>query len=128
MYAIRSYYVVGLETLWYPPDLLKNLVDDLGLSVCADLGHHIKYGHDIPRTFELFGPKISLIHLHGVDTRLEPPQDHIGLNKLAPDEVKKIMNPLKHYTGAVCLEVFKLADLQGSLAALAEIFGGIPCI
>ena len=119
---------IGVETLWYPPDLLKNLVNELGLSVCADLGHHIKYGHDIPRTFELFGPKITLIHLHGVDTRREPPQDHIGLDKTAPGEFRKIMAPLKHYTGTVCLEVFKLADLQGSLAALAQIFNGIPCI
>ena len=55
---------IGVETLWYPPDLLKNLVNELGLSVCADLGHHIKYGHDIPRTFELFSPKITLIQLY----------------------------------------------------------------
>lgn len=130
--ALEDPAKVGVETLWYPPDLLKNIVNELGLSVCADLGHHIKYGHDIPRTFELFGPKIRLIHLHGVNTRLEPPgkypEDHIGLDKTAPGEFKKIIDPLKHYTGTVCLEVFKLADLQGSLAALAKIFNGIPCI
>jgi sugar phosphate isomerase/epimerase len=119
---------VGVETLWYPPDFFNDLIDEFGLSVCADLGHHVKYGYDIPRTFELFGPKINLIHLHGVDTRLEPPKDHIGLDQIAPDEFKKIVNQLKDYTGTVCLEVFKFADLQGSLAALAENFYGIPCI
>ena len=119
---------VSLETLWYLPDLLKELVNEFGLSVCADLGHHIKYGYDIPHTFELFAPKINLIHLHGVDTCLEPPRDHIGLDKMAPDEFRKIMDQLKHYTGTVCLEIFKLADLQGSLSALAKIFNGIPCI
>lgn len=119
---------VSVETLWYPPELFKDLINEFGLSVCADLGHHIKYGYDITRTFELFGPKISLIHLHGVDTRLEPPQGHIGLDKMAPDDFKKIMDHLKHYTGTVCLEVFKLAELQGSLATLATIFNGIPCI
>ena len=120
--------MVGVETLWYPPDLFKNLINEFGLSVCADLGHHIKYGYDITRTFELFGPKINLIHLHGVDMRLETPRDHIGLDKMVPDEFRKIMGHLKHYTGTVCLEVFKLADLQGSLAALAGIFNDIPCI
>lgn len=126
--ALEDPAKVGVETLWYPPDILKNLVNEFGLSVCADLGHHIKYGYDIPRTFELFGPKITLIHLHGVDTRRDPPQDHISLEKTAPGKFREIMAPLKHYTGTVSLEVFKLTDLQGSLAALAKIFGDIPCI
>ena len=126
--ALEDRTTVGVETLWYPPDLFKNLVNEFGLSVCADLGHHIKYGYDINRTFELFGPKINLIHLHGVDTRLEPPQDHIGLDKTAPDEFRKIVDLLKHYTGTVSLEVFNLADLQGSLTALTGIFNDIPCI
>ncbi|WP_020586554.1 cobamide remodeling phosphodiesterase CbiR [Desulfobacter curvatus] len=126
--ALEDPTKIGVETLWYPPDLLKNLVHEFGLSVCADLGHHIKYGYGIPRTFKLFGPKINLIHLHGVDTRLEPPQDHVGLDKMEPDEFREIVNHLKSYTGTVCLEVFKLADLQGSLAALTQIFNGIPCI
>ena len=126
--ALEDPAKVSVETLWYPPDIFKNLVNDLGLSVCADLGHHIKYGYDIPRTFELFGPQITLIHLHGVDTRGAPPQGHIGLDKTAPGEFKKIMEPLKHYTGTVSIEVFKLTDLQGSLAALAKFFGDIPCI
>jgi len=119
---------VSVETLWYPPGLLKDLVDELGLSVCADLGHHIKYGHDISRTFELFGPKIRLIHLHGVDTRLDPPRDHTSLDKTAPGAFREITDLLAHYTGTVCLEVFKLADLKRSLAALAKVFGGMPCI
>lgn len=124
--ALQDPAKVGVETLWYPPDLFKNLVNDFGLSVCADLGHHIKYGYDISRTFELFGAKINLIHLHGVDTHLKPPKGHTALSKMAPDEFKKIMGPLKHYTGTVCLEVFNLANLQGSLAALSKIFHDIP--
>ncbi|NWH03675.1 cobamide remodeling phosphodiesterase CbiR [Desulfobacter latus] len=123
--ALEDPAMVGVETLWYPPYLFKDLVNEFGLSVCADLGHHIKYGYDIHRTFELFGPKINLIHLHGVDTRLKPPKDHIGLDKTAPGEFRKIMDPLKHYTGTVCLEVFNLADLQASLAALAQTFKNI---
>ena len=126
--ALEDPAKIGVETLWYPPDLFKDLINEFGLSVCADLGHHIKYGYDIPRTFELFGPKINLIHLHGVDTRLEPPRAHIGLDKMEPGELRKIMTPLKHYTETVSIEVFKLTDLQGSLTALSEIFNGIPCI
>ena len=119
---------VGVETLWYPPNFFKNLIDEFGLSVCADLGHHIKYGYDVSRTFELFGPKINLIHLHGVDTRSAPPRDHIGLDRMDPGEFKKIIDHLKYYTGTVCLEVFKLAHLQDSLAALAQFFKDIPRI
>ncbi len=119
---------IAVETLWYPSDFFKDLINKLGLSVCADLGHHIKYGHDMARTFDLFGPKINLIHLHGVDHRLGLPKDHTGLDKMSPKEFRKIMGHLKHYTGTVCLEVFKLADLQGSLAALGQFFDDIPCI
>ncbi|WP_320043357.1 cobamide remodeling phosphodiesterase CbiR [uncultured Desulfobacter sp.] len=119
---------LSVETLWYTPDIFKNLVNEFGLSVCADLGHHIKYGYDISRTFELFGPKINLIHLHGVDTRLDPPRAHIGLDKMPPNAFKEIIDHLKHYTGTVCLEVFKLSDLKGSLSALAKIFNGMPCL
>lgn len=126
--ALEDPAKIGVETLWYPPELFKDLINEFGLSVCADLGHHIKYGYDIPRTFELFGPKINLIHLHGVDTRLDPPRSHIGLDKTAPDEFEKIMDHLKHYTGTVCLEVFKRCDLQESLSVLAKMFNGIPCI
>nr|WP_319495249.1 cobamide remodeling phosphodiesterase CbiR [uncultured Desulfobacter sp.] len=119
---------IGVETLWYPPDLFKDLIDEFGLSVCADLGHHVKYGYDISSTFERFGPKINLIHLHGVETRLEPPRDHVGLDRMDAGEFKKIIDHLKHYTGTVSLEVFKLAHLQGSLAALAKFFRDIPRI
>lgn len=126
--ALEDPAKVGVETLWYPPVLFKNLVNEFGLSVCADLGHHIKYGYEISHTFDLFGPKIHLVHLHGVDTRSKPPKDHIGLDKMAPAAFTKIMNPLQQYTGTVCIEVFKRADLQGSLGALAKIFNGIPGI
>lgn len=119
---------IGVETLWYPPDLFKDMIDEFGLSVCADLGHHIKYKYDIRRTVELFGPKINLIHLHGVDTRPAPPRDHIGLDRMPPDPFSKIVDHLKRYTGTVSLEVFKRADLQSSLTVLSKIFRDIPCI
>ncbi|MCG8551399.1 MAG: sugar phosphate isomerase/epimerase [Desulfobacterales bacterium] len=128
MPALEDPSKLSVETLWYPPDLFKDLINEFNLSVCADLGHHIKYGYGIPQTFELFGPKIGLIHLHGVDTRTEPPRSHTGLDKTAPGQFKEIMDHLKHYTGTVCLEVFRLSDLQGSLSALAKIFNGIPCL
>ena len=117
---------IGVETLWYSPEIFADLVRDFHLSVCADLGHHIKYGYDTARTFELFGPKISLIHLHGVDTSLDPPRDHIGLDKMAPEAFNAVMEQLKRYTGTVSLEVFKLANLQDSLCALTRIFDDIP--
>ena len=119
---------VGVETLWYPPEIFADIVKDFHLSVCADLGHHIKYGYDTARTFELFGSKISLIHLHGVDTSLDPPRDHIGLDKMAPDIFNAVIDLLRLYTGTVSLEVFKLANLQASLNALAPIFDDIPHI
>ena len=119
---------ICIETLWYDPKQFETIVKDYGLSVCADLGHHFKYGYDPALTFERFPGRIPLIHLHGVDTGLTPPKDHIGLDRMPDRLFGRVANLLASYTGTVSLEVFGLAPLTGSLQRLAALFDGIPAL
>jgi len=113
---------VGIETLWYDPVLFESMVKDYSLSVCADLGHHFKYGYDPARTIAMFGNRISLIHLHGVDMNQTPPKDHIGLDNLPDPLFRQVTDLLKSYSGTVSVEVFGLAPLQASLKRLGTCF------
>jgi len=111
-----------IETLWYDPVLFEAMVKDCNLSVCADLGHHFKYGYDPARTFAMFGDRISLIHLHGVDMGQTPPKDHTGLDRLPGDLFEQVADILKTFTGTVSIEVFGLAPLKASLKRLGVLF------
>lgn len=121
-------HTVSVETLWYDPGIFESVVKDYGLSVCADLGHHFKYGYDPGRTFELFGERIPLIHLHGVDTGITPPKDHIGLDRMPEDIFDRVTELLMSYTGTVSIEVFGLTPLTASLKRLAERFETVPVL
>jgi len=117
--------LISVETLWYDPEVLLPLVREFGLSLCADAGHHFKYGYDLNRTFDLFREKISIVHLHGVDTKIFPPKDHIGLNKLSDFHFDMVTHILTGFTGTVSLEVFNRVNLDACLERMAEVFTGV---
>jgi sugar phosphate isomerase/epimerase len=118
--------LVSLETLWYAPDHLYRLVEEYGLSLCIDAGHHFKYGHDLRATFEGFKGHIPLVHLHGVDFSGPVPRDHIGLDRLPQDLFTMTTEMLTAYEGTVSLEVFNLENLNRSLKQLSRVFSNIP--
>lgn len=119
---------ICIETLWYDPAHFESIVTDDNFSVCADLGHHFKYSYDPARTFERFGRRIRLIHLHGVDISQTPPRDHLGLDRMPGDLLAGVTGILETYTGTVSIEVFGLAPLTASLSCLAGLFEGIPAL
>lgn len=66
-----------VENLSYDYGLIWPLVQQLGLSVCLDVGHAWKnYGDLFPFMTELW-PKVSAIHLHGVKDNTGT--DHVAL-------------------------------------------------
>ena len=113
---------ICIETLWYDPVFFEAMVRDYDLSVCADLGHHFKYGYDPARTFDMFGDRIRIVHLHGVDMDHSPPKDHTGLDRLPDALFGQAAELLKPYTGTVSIEVFGLAQLKASLNRLSALF------
>jgi sugar phosphate isomerase/epimerase len=120
--------ILSLETLWYSPACLKNPVTAFDLSLCIDAGHHFKYNHDLRTTFEGYGERIPVVHLHGVDFSDPAPKDHIGLDRLPDDLFHLTAELLAVYEGVVSLEVFNLENLNRSLARLSEVFGNISVL
>lgn len=110
--------LISVETLDYPLETLKDLIDAFGLGVCLDLGHLILHGRDVEKTFAEFEDKAAILHLHGV----RDGKDHLGLDRLPPDLGAPLTRVLPTYKGVVSLEVFSFKHLSASLDWLEDRF------
>ena len=108
--------LVSIETLDYPVDFIEDIVQELDLSLCLDVGHLILYGCDILDIFRQHSLRISSIHLHGVENK----QDHLGLDRLAHRYIQPLMEILKHFQGILSIEVFSYQHLMPSLQTLEK--------
>jgi sugar phosphate isomerase/epimerase len=106
--------IIAIETLDYPLELLEDIVLDLDLRICLDLGHLMLYDYDLIRVFDKFGFKTSVFHLHGV----ENDRDHTALDRLSENLASTVLHVLKGFTGVVSLEVFSFENLVSSLKFL----------
>jgi len=107
---------ISVETLDYPCELLTDIICELDLNICLDLGHLMLHGYDIKSAFNYCAAKTAMIHLHGfVNNR-----DHLDLNKLPDDDIEPVLWILRHFTKTVSLEVFSFEELQASLAFLEK--------
>ena len=107
---------IAIETLDYPFEIIENIIMDLNLSVCMDIGHLIVHGYNIQTIFNKHSRGISIIHLHGV----ENDKDHLPLNLLPEFNIEPVIGTLKKFTGTVSLEVFRFEHLNASLDYLAR--------
>jgi sugar phosphate isomerase/epimerase len=106
-----------LETLDFPPLWLTAVAEELNLSVCVDVGHHLQHGYDLRETIARFSQRIGIFHLHGVCSG----RDHCALDQL-PAEVRSwLADRLKTFHGSVSLEVFSYPALTVSLACFKEM-------
>ena len=106
--------IIAIETLNYPLSLLDDIVCDLNLRICLDLGHLIMYDYDLMEVFNKYSSKTSVIHLHGI----ENDRDHTSLDRLSPGSASTVLKVLKRFTGVVSLEVFSFENLISSLKFL----------
>ncbi|MBU0992564.1 MAG: sugar phosphate isomerase/epimerase [Proteobacteria bacterium] len=106
---------ISIETLLFPFEWLKPVVDTIHTSVCMDVGHLILTNQDLRKMILLYGEKITMMHLHGVDRTGEIPKDHQALSYLTEGETDTIGAMLKTYQGGISLEVFSYQNLQSSL-------------
>ena len=52
--AVENKKIIAVENLNYPLGQLDGIIADLGLSICLDLGHLIRYDHDVfPHCFQI---------------------------------------------------------------------------
>ncbi len=112
---------LAIETLDYPIDLLEDVIGDLNLTICLDVGHLIRYGYAVADVYHRYFANISSIHLHGV----ENDHDHVSLERLAEEHIHPVMRILKRFAGIVSLEVFSYSDLTGSLQFLQRCYKNI---
>jgi len=106
--------IIAIETLDYPLELLADIVLDLDLRICLDLGHLMVYNYDPIEVFNKYSFKTSVIHLHGV----ENDRDHMTLDRLSEKLTSIVLRILKRFTGVVILEVFSFENLNSSLKFL----------
>jgi sugar phosphate isomerase/epimerase len=106
----------SVETLSYPFAWIEDIVFELGLSICLDVGHLFLFGYDPVAQFEKYKRNTRIIHLHGVRNR----QDHLGLDVMSFARMKIVTDILKKYTGVVSLEVFSYDRLKSSLRHLTR--------
>jgi sugar phosphate isomerase/epimerase len=111
---------VVVENLEYRLERLLPLAAIFDLAFCLDIGHLLRYRHDVAEQLQSFLPKSPMVHLHGVRDGI----DHLGLDHLAPKEWGCICQALREYRGGVSLEVFSLEDLIPSLERIQELVRG----
>lgn len=119
---------ISIETLDYPFEYLDEIIESLGLSVCLDIGHVIKYGFDLEALFEKHRDRIEIIHLHGVAASINGIKDHISLDRLCENQIKRIWSLLEKFDRTVSIEVFNKTNLDGSMKTLGRFFKNLPLL
>ena len=107
---------IAIETLDYAFDTIEEIINELNLSICMDLGHLILHRFDPAAFFNKYAAKISIIHLHGVNNC----RDHVSLENLPVEMMKSVLKILKNFKAMVSLEVFSFMDLKNSLNFLEQ--------
>ena len=105
---------IAIETLDYSFELVDDIIVDLDLKICMDLGHLMVHGHDIQKVFNKYASRTPIIHLHGV----ENDHDHLTLERLPVKLIEPILRILKRFAGVVSLEIFSFKNLNSSLKFL----------
>ena len=110
--------MLAIETLDYPIEIIEDIILELNLSVCMDIGHLMIHGYDVKSVFDKYATKIPIIHLHGVDGH----RDHLPLDRLS-NKLKGILKWLsREFTGSLSLEVFSFDHLEVSLNYLERLW------
>jgi hypothetical protein len=105
---------IAIETLDYSFKLVDDIIVDLDLKICLDLGHLMVHGYDIKKIFNKYADRTSIIHLHGV----ENDHDHKTLERLPKKLLEPVLWILKNFSGVVSLEIFSFENLNSSLKFL----------
>jgi sugar phosphate isomerase/epimerase len=112
--GVENKKIIAIETLDYPLELLEDIIVDLDLAICLDLGHLMVYDYDVLDVFNKYAFKTSVLHLHGVAND----RDHTTLDRLSDKLFKTVLQVLNDFTGVVSLEVFSFENLDSSLKYL----------
>jgi sugar phosphate isomerase/epimerase len=113
--------LVAVETLDYPFELVLPIVEDHGLSVCADIGHLVLNGRDPLAAMAALRERCRVVHLHGV----RDGQDHVDIGALGRPLLDGLRRELERVPGEGCvvtLEVFSQAHFERSMQILTGVW------
>lgn len=112
--VVENNNLIAIETLDYPLELLEDIIVDLDVAICLDLGHLMVYDYDVLEVYSKYASVTSVLHLHGVENRC----DHTTLERLSAKSFEPIRQVLAKFTGVVSIEVFSFENLDSSLKYL----------
>ncbi len=115
---------ISIETLEYPFEWTKSIIDRFDFAVCLDIGHLLKYGFDVRAMFARHASRTTIFHLHGVHNG----KDHLALDMLSQNHLEIVSEVLKKFKGVVSLEVFSEENLLRSSAFLEKTWSEITAI
>ena len=116
--AVNNNRLIAVETLDYPLELVADILVDLEISICLDLGHLMVYDYDVLAVYNQYEAVTSVIHLHGVENHF----DHTTLERLSDESFSAVRQVLARFTGVVSIEVFSFENLDSSLKHLERHF------
>jgi sugar phosphate isomerase/epimerase len=102
---------ISVETIDYPLERIGDLIADLGLSVCVDVGHLLLRGEDPAAVAAHFAPAVAIVHLHAAAGG----RDHLALDRLPEAAAAQVLKLLADCHGIVSLEVFSREALAASM-------------
>jgi sugar phosphate isomerase/epimerase len=108
-----------IENLDYPFETVSDIVRELGLSVCTDIGHLLLCARDVSAHLNRHLAETRVVHLHGIENGV----DHRSAHRLDPGLRDALLDRLAEEGAAVrvvTLEIFNEEDLQASTACIAE--------
>ncbi len=108
---------ICVETLSYPFALIENVVLSHDAGVCLDIGHLIRWGHNVDSHLERYADRMHLMHIHGI---LEG-DDHKSLQHLSPKVLDAALASMSVQDGVyrvMIVEVFGKADFDASMTCL----------
>jgi sugar phosphate isomerase/epimerase len=109
-----------VETLDYDFTFVEDIVEDLGLSVCLDVGHLVRFGYPVRRNIKKYMPHTRVVHVHGVKP---DGTDHVDLSYFDSGLLSETIELMSDGCERVMtMEVFE-DDYERSVSVLRKISG-----
>ncbi len=110
-----------VENLDYSFSLVSNIIEELDLPICFDVGHLLKAGGDVIQFWNDWKARIKVIHLHGVN---KDGRDHCDISEMDECILDELLEQLvadQQMERVLTLEVFNMEKLRKSLSTINMI-------
>lgn len=107
-----------IETLSFPLNIVDDTINDLGLSVCLDIGHLLINNFSVQDHLDRYLDKTKSIHLHGTSGK----NDHLDLSHLDPATLDLVLTTIANRSINLTVEVFNEPDFLKSMEVITHLY------